>query len=233
MADSNNRRVQIFSETGDCLNQFGQELLKAPWGILTHQESIYVTDCGYNAIFLFNLSDLAMIKRAGKKGSGNEEFNNPGQLAISPNQQLYVADEYNNRIQIMSSELAFHGSIRDAAMTRPVDIKFSQNEMFVLSRYDNPSIHVFGLSGEKSRSLKIKFEGAYFFCLDKHNNFVISDYGGIIRVFSPEGYLLHEIYEHEHETTWLFSPPPSGVAILNTKLVCVFENKNYGLQIFS
>ena len=238
VADASNKRIQIFSQTGDYLNQFSHQHLIMPWGILLHQDSIYVTDLNYQAIFLFKLSDLTMIKRVGKQGTGNEEFNQTRQLAISPNQLLYVADEFNNRLQILSANLAFQGPLTHQTMTHPVDVKFSNNEIFVLSHDDNPCIHVFCLSGEKSRSLVtrgmrgMQVSGAFFFCLDKHNNIVISDYyGENIKVFSPAGDLLHTIGEHGFETGMFDSP--FGIAINNNKLVCISHNTNFGLQIFS
>ena len=239
VADWSNSRIQIFSKTGDYLNQFSHQHLIMPWGILVHQDNIYVTDWGYHAIFLFKLSDLTMIKRVGKEGTGNEKFNQPRQLAISPNQLLYVADQFNNRLQILSANLDFQGSLKHRTMSQPVDVKFSNNEIFVLSRNDNPYIHVFSLSGEKSRSLVtrgetgMQIERAFFFCLDKHNNIVISDYNcDTIKVFSPAGDLLHTVGQRGDEAGMFDSP--FGIAINNNnKLVCVSENKNYGLQIFS
>ena len=235
VADMKNLRIQIFSQTGDYLNQFGQ-LIKS-YGILIHQDNIYVTDI-YHAISLFKLPDLIMIKRVGKRGSGNEEFNDPRQLAISPNQLLYVADEYNNRIQILSANLDFQGSLEHQTMTRPVDVKFSNNEIFVLSHDDNPCIHVFSPSGEKSRSLVTRGEigmqvkRALFFCKDEQNNIVISDYlAHNIKVFSAAGDLLHTIGQRGHGGGMFDSP--FGIAINNNKLVCISQNRNYGLQIFS
>ena len=239
VADRRNSRIQIFSETGECLNQFGDQHLKEPWGILIYQDSIFVTDMGFHAIFRFKLSNLTMIKRVGKKGSGKKEFNLPRQLAISPNQLLYVPDDSNNRLQILSTDLVFQDSLRHPTMTQPVDVKFTNNEMFVLSREDNPCIHVFTLSGEKSRSLvtrggiEMQVSGAYFFCLDVLNNIVISDCSAHdIKVFSPAGDLLHKIGQEGHQAGMFYYP--YGFAILNnTKLVCVSENENFGFQIFT
>ena len=197
VTDRDNSRIQIFSETGECLNQFGDQHLKLPWGILIYQDSIFVTDIALHAIFRFKLSDLTMIKRVGKEGFGNKGFNHPRQLAISPNQLLYVPDQTNNRIQILSTDLDFQGSLRHKTMTKPKDVKFTNNEMFVLSYADNPCIHVFTLSGKKSRSLVtrggrgMQVSGADFFCLDELNNIVISDFlADDIKVFSPAGDLL-------------------------------------------
>ena len=44
VADRLNNRIQIFSEAGVYLNQFGDLHLNRPWGILIHQKNIYVTD---------------------------------------------------------------------------------------------------------------------------------------------------------------------------------------------
>ena len=112
VAEWSNGLIQIFSETGEYLNQFRHEHQKYPWGILIHLDSIYVTDSHYNAIFLFRLSDVSMIKQLGKKGSGSEEFISPRQLAISPSQELYVPDQSNNRLQILSTNLYFQGSLQ-------------------------------------------------------------------------------------------------------------------------
>ena len=230
MADRSNSRIQIFSETGECLNQFGDQHLNQPCGILTYQDSIFVTDMGLDAIFRFKLSDLTMIKQVGKYGSGKKEFNFPRQLAISPNQLLYVPDQFNNRIKILSTDLAFKGSLRHQTMTLPEDVKFTNDEMFVLSYQDNPCIQVFTLSGEKSRYLVtggigMQVSGADFFCLDGLNNIVISDcLAHDIKVFSPAGDLLHKIGQNGHQAG-MFNYP-YGIAILNnTKLVCVSDNK--------
>ena len=123
-------------------------------------------------------------------------------------------------------------------MTRPVDVKFSNNEIFVLSSADNPCIHVFSLSGEKSRTLVtrggigMQVKESYFFCLDGQNNIVISDCSAHnIKVFSPAGDLQHTIGQEGHEAGMFFYP--TGIAINNNKPICLSENPNFGLQILS
>ena len=71
-----------------------------------------------------------------------------------------------------------------------------------------------------------------FFCLNPLNNFVLSDYlSHSIRVFSPEGNLLHTIGREGHQQGMFYRP--TGVAITsNGRLVCVSDNENYCLQIF-
>ena len=71
-----------------------------------------------------------------------------------------------------------------------------------------------------------------FFCLDPLNNFVISDdTTHSIRVFSPEGKLLHTIGREGHRQRMFYQP--QGVAITpNGRLICVLSDGKYGLQIF-
>ena len=73
----------------------------------------------------------------------------------------------------------------------------------------------------------------WFFRLDRNNNIVISDIETYcIRVFSPAGDLLHTIGREGHQQGMFYNP--RGIAITpNGNLVCVSENKNYGLQIYS
>ena len=202
-----NSQILIFSRNGDFIRYFGRKHLLSPWGILIHQDSIYVTDIDHHAIFRFRLPDLKMIKRFGGFGSGREQFYHPSQLAISPSHDLYVTDTYNHRLHIITTDLRCKDIFKHKAMTDPCDVKFSNSEMFVLSTMDNPCIHVFTLSGEKIRSLVTRgYEDgmqvveAWYFCLDGYSNFVISDRGGhTVRVFSPDGHLLHVIVQRNKD----------------------------------
>ena len=76
-------------------------------------------------------------------------------------------------------------------------------------------------------------EFPFFFCLDPLNNFIISDADShSIRVFSPEGNLLHTIGREGYQPGMF--DYPTGVAITpNGRLVCVSWNWNYGLQILN
>ena len=101
----------------------------------------------------------------------------------------------------------------------------------------NPCMLVLTLEGDMLHSLITSGEGMdvlspLFFCFDSLNNFVISDYGShSIRVFSPEGNLLHTIGREGHQPGMFYEP--TGVVVTpNRRLVCVSENENYGLQIF-
>ena len=240
VADMGNSRIQIFSQTGEYIDQFGDQHLINPYGILvdSYNRNIYVTDTVQHAIFQFKSVDFTLINQAGREGSGREEFFSPQQLAMSPNEQVYVADCFNHRVQILSKNLAFQSTLQHETMTAPSDIKFSKDEIFVLSCRDDTCIHIFTLTGQLSRSIITNGVGmqvarAYFFCLDGVNNIIISDYSDHkIKVFSPEGNLIHSIGKRGQQTGML--DKPIGIQLIsNTKLICMSHNKNFGVQLFS
>ena len=117
VTDLQNGLIHIFSQTGDHINHSGDPYLGKPWGVLIYLDNIYVTDISQHTIFLFRLPGLKMVKKVGKIGSGREEFRYPRQLAISPNQHLYVADSHNNRLQIMTTDLEFTNSLQHQTMS--------------------------------------------------------------------------------------------------------------------
>ena len=238
ITDMGNSRVQIFSQIGEYISKFGATYLKFPYGITIQREQAYITDFRHHAIFLFQLPELRMVKKVGQRGSGKEEFNNPCQLAISPNQLIYVADQENNRLQILTTNLTFKDSLQHQTMTLPVDVKFSKNELFVLNSEDNPCIHVFTLLGEKLRSLVTRGNGmqislAFFFCLDGRDNILISHCSSNnIEVFSPEGDLLHKILGYRDGSMMICSP--RGLAVLdNNNLIGVSDSKDFSIIIYS
>ena len=110
--------------------------------------------------------------------------------------------------------------------------------VYVLCPRNNSCLLVLSLEGDKLHSLITCGEGMdvlclLSFCLDPLNNFVLSDYKSqSIRVFSPEGNLLHTIGREGHQLGMFYHPV--GVAVTpNGRIVCVLKNVNYALQIFT
>ena len=137
----------------------------------------------------------------------------------------------------MTQTLKFLKTIEHTSMTRPCDVKLLDNKVFVLS-LNNPCLHVFSQTGEKLRSFitcgqqgnkQVKI--GYYFCFDKQQNILISDYrDNFIKVFSQEGALLHTLghtQEEEKEIT------PMGIVVTNdNKIICSSYNTMFGLYIF-
>ncbi|KAI6656298.1 hypothetical protein LOD99_1121 [Oopsacas minuta] len=180
---------------------------------------------------------MSLVREIGGRGSKSGQFKYPRQLTTDPIGHVFIADSDNNRISVHDTELNHLRNITHQSITRPYDVKVSRDRMYVLCPNNNPCIHVLTLEGDKLHSLITCGQGmdmlrARFFCLDPLNNFIISDEGShTIRVFSPEGNLLHTIGTEGHQQGMLYYP--RGIAITsNRRLVSVSDNKNYSLQIY-
>ena len=237
VANRVNHRVEIFSETGEFFHQLGVGQLSQPWGIAIHGDSLYVSCEGDDTVNKFSLTKLCLVKRIGGEGSDNGQFKYPRQLTTDLIGRVFIADSENNRICIHDPDLNHLRNITHPSMSQSFDVKVSRDRLYVLCPYDNPCMHVLTLEGYMLHSLITLEEGMdllepYFFCLDPLNNFVLSDCDShSIRVFSPEGNLLHRIGREGYEQGMF--QEPMGVAVTpNGRLVCVSWNENHGLQIF-
>ena len=157
-------------------------------------------------------------------------------FTTDPIGRVFIVDTCNKRICIHDPDLNHLRNITHPSMSRPFDVKVSRDRLYVLCPDNNTCLLVLTLEGDKLHSLITCGEGmdvSYptYFCLDPLNNFVLSDYNShSIRVFSPEGNLLHTIGREGHQQGMFYNP--RGVAVTpNGGLVCVSDNRNYGLQI--
>ena len=236
VASHSNHRVETFSETGDFLYQLGVGQLIVPWGIATHGDSVYVS-CWDDTVSKFSLNEMCFIRRIGGKGSNIEQFKNLRQLTTDYIGRVFIADAGNYRICIHDPDLNHLRNITLQSMSSPNDVNVSRERLYVLYPRSNACIQVLNLEGDKLHSIITCGEGMdvscpIFFCLDPLKNFVICDYEShSIRVFSPEGNLLHTIGREEHQPGMLYRP--RGVVVTpNGRLISVSLDEYYGLQIF-
>ena len=234
VANDSNNRVEIFSETGEYICQLGEGQLNKPWGIAIHGDNVYVSSCNDHTVSRFSLTDMSLVRKIGGGGSKDGEFMSPKQLTTDSTGRVFIADTYNYRICIHDPNLNHLYNITLESMSQPTDVKISRDHLYVLCLIINPCILVLTLEGDKLHSLITRGEMSYprfFFCLDPLNNFVISDFRSyLIRVFSPEGNLLHTIGREGHQPGMFYQP--SGVAINPNGRLVSLSNMYYCLRIF-
>ena len=231
------KRVEIFSETGEFISQLCVGQLSYPFGIAIHGDSLYASCEDDHTISQFSLIEMCHVRTIGGEGSNDGQFNSPRQLTTDLIGRVFIADCYYHRICIHNPDLNHLRNITHQSMSGPSDIKVSRDCLYVLCPYNNLCMLVLTLEGDMLHSLITRGKGMdvlcpLFFCFDPLNNFVFSDYEShSIRVFSPECNLLHTIGRKGHRPGMFYYP--AGVAINpNGRLVCVSQNRNYGLQIF-
>jgi len=110
-----------FGPDGNLLTSFGAGMFVFPHGIvLDADDNVWIVDAGVeentkgNQIFKFNQRDELLLElgQPGVRGETNELFNEPSDLAIAPNGDIYVVDGHiaqrsNGRIVHLSPEGEF------------------------------------------------------------------------------------------------------------------------------
>ena len=238
IADSENGRVQIFSENGNFVNEFGKGVFKLPYGVAIDNSLVYVTDWGHNCVFKYKVPQLKHIQRVGGKGSGNFGFNMPREITISGDGKVYVADCNNHRVKVFDKEFETVYHIKHKNLVYPSDIKTKEQLVYVLTSKSEWCIHIFTPNGDYihaflSQGRNSDVMKSRFFCFDSELNFVVSDMEeNNIKIFSKEGELLHTIGDKGILVKTFYQP--QGVAMLpNGKLICISHNYKSVLQIFA
>ena len=231
--------ICVFSMTGEYIGRFCEGQVTQPYGIIMSEDNdVFVTDVGSHCVYKLMLPEFQLVTKVGKKGTSVREFNCPRYLTITTDRSVLVADCNNNRIVVMDTDLKHERFITHQTMTRPADVKVSNNKLYVLSIRDSPCLHVFSLTGEKIRSIITRdYEGnpqvrrCFSFCLDKKQNILMPDtHTGSIMVFSQEGALLHTPGYRQDEDNPM---EPYGIALTdNNKIICTSSPTQFGLHIF-
>ena len=232
VANDFNKRIDIFSETGEFLYHLGLGHVVSPYGVAIHGDSVYVSCKHDHTVSKFSLTEMCLVRRIGGMGSDNGQFKLPIQLTTDPIGRVFIADNINNRICIHDPNL---NHLYNIGLPRPFDVKISDDLLYVLCPFFKSCMYILTLEGKILHRLTpcgYEMENPNFFCLDPLNNFVISDFKShSIRVFSPEGNLLHTIGRRGFEKGMFYKP--TGVAVTpNRRLVCLSMNASHGLQIF-
>ena len=232
--------ISVFTEAGVFLKKISNPHLRSPWGIAIYKDNIYMTDTWKHSIFHFRFlkENVQYLHRSAGKGSGVGLFKQPRKLAVSLEGDIFVADRFNHRIQILNARLQYQRHISHSSMKQPRDVNLTSKEVFVLC-VDSPYIHVFTLAGEKSRSfatcgnIGMQLSNPLFFCFDADENLAITDaLAHYVGIFSQKGTLLYTIGENFRESGLFHSP--QGIALTsNQKLVVLSRNCETPLIVFS
>ena len=236
IADYGNDRVQVMSLQGEFIIGFGLDVVKHPWGISVNKDNIFVTDWGHNSLFKFCKNTLELLNDT--KGSEELQLSVPCGLCIDINGDVFVADRFNDRIVVFSTNLQSESSFGTHKLHSPQDVKLTPDCVVVLD-WSPKCVHLFSRDGDYLSSCISQGEERYslvynprFFCLDVSRNIVISDrYHNCIKIFTQSGELLHSMGREGNKKGDVTLP--RGIAISKSGVIFVVsDNPNYSLQCF-
>ena len=235
IADSNNHRVQVFSGNGEHLFMFSEKM-KEPAGICIFQNKVFVTQLSGNCINMYELEGK-LIKSVGSKGNGEAQFNRPFGLDVSDiNNNIYVCDLDNHRIQILTEELKYHSMLGVDLLVFPRDVKVTRDRVLVLDCGD-PCMFVFNLYHVLTNKLITRgyakqTRNPCCFDIDREYNIIMSDYWNhCVYVFNHEGEQIHKFGKEGQGIGEFYQP--YGIALDNTGHIIVVCDKDTNcLQFF-
>ncbi len=103
VADATNKRIVVLNATtGAVMDTFGQPNLHTPQGVAVDPDTgnVWVSDTSFNRLVEF-AANGTFLQAYGRAGSGQGQFNKPTHVEIDGG-LLYVADTWNDRIQVFS-----------------------------------------------------------------------------------------------------------------------------------
>lgn len=183
VADTWNGRVQVFSNTGSYLMEIGRD--RGLWGPrdvgVDKEGNIYILDTGWCKIEKFD-SKGRYLATFGKKrkgsdepgGKGPVEFWEPFSIKQGPDNNLYILDRRNYRVQVLTTEGKFvrefkvrgwnDAQIVEGCLMEPyIDIDFKNRLIFITDSAKHRVIR-YNLNGTGEKFLDQDIHGVKFIC---------------------------------------------------------------------
>ena len=145
ISSSVKNRVFVFTRKGKKLFELKGHKLCSPYGVAVDKEdSIFVTEEAAHLVSKFS-SDGKFIKSFGRQGGGDGEFDSPKAVKVILN-QVYVCDQKNRRIQVLSVDLEHLTTISLDLQTTDIALG-AQSNLYVVGQGGLPAIHRYDSKG--------------------------------------------------------------------------------------
>ncbi|WP_299767410.1 NHL repeat-containing protein [uncultured Dokdonia sp.] len=195
-----NDEVSVFTN-GEKKTLFLLDSLDAPAGVSSYKQEKAIADFYNNRILYSN--DGKKFISFGKEGKATGDFYYPTDVQITEN-HIWVADAYNNRIQVFDKQGTFLKVIGvDQKMNAATGIFVTSTEVFVTD-FENDRVLVFNHDGVLQQELSkgvekpievIQHQGQLFVSNYRKSELLVFDWKG-----TPEGETHQEdTQDHDHD----------------------------------
>ena len=211
--------------------------LHGAWGIgITSTGHIVVAEANANQVTILT-QDGRKVRSFGAAGGANGQFNYPGGIAIDNDDNIYVADARNNRIQKFRIDGGFVAAVGGQAENRlnlPYGISFNKLDgyLYICDSHNNriqvvntnlEFIKTIGTQGGTTEQLKQPLDAAF----DSKGNIYVADVGNnCVKVFTTAGRYSHTIGANRVKT-------PYGVTVDAAGRVYVVEHTTNQISVFT
>ena len=207
VADNWNHCVKVFDNTAKYLFKFGDESgegkMSYPTGLLIRDNTVFVSY--WHCVLVYQL-DGKFVSRIGSEGSGKLQFNFPWGLSTDEsNNDIYICDSNNHRIQIISENLQYKSEFGKDTLRYPRDIKHYKDNIFILDE-SNSCLHIYNRDLVLQKNVVARGEGQQvisplFFFIDKFGYILISDSASnFILILNSEFEFIHKIFVSHYPT---------------------------------
>jgi DNA-binding beta-propeller fold protein YncE len=190
-------------------------------------------DDGSHAIHVFRVADGSRLRVIGGAGDGPLQFYCPRQVWVASDDFVFVADYGNDRVQVLTPRLDFHGFVGVGQLERPTGVCANDDTIMVaerlahrisvFSRCDGALLRRFGCEGSGDGQLSSPLG----LCLMSRRRVAVADcYNGRVSVFSVEGEFVRHVGVGKLSG-------PTGVACSAFDELVVADNDNNHVVVFS
>ncbi len=130
-----------------------------------------------NSVLELSVADGSLLRVIGGRGKGPQQFNVVCQVCVAPDGFVFVADRYNNRVQVLTPTLDFHAFVGVGQLIRPSGVCATSDIVVVAEgvahciavfvRSDATLLSRFGTAGDGDGQLNWPL-GVCFVSSDRH-----------------------------------------------------------------
>ena len=239
-------RISILNPEGGRMLSFGTRLsddgqFNFPYGVtVDNDDNIYVVEVNNNRVQKFN-PEGNLLAAVGEYGSEELEFIRPAGICFNmSNKQLYVCDQNNYRIQVITTDLTFvrcFGSKGEGTgqFNCPLNVAFDSRNNLYVTDCGNNRVQVFTAEGQFIRAFtdkayRVNLENPYAIAIDSGDTVYVSEsYRNCVNVFSSQGKFITSFGTKGTKDGQYYGI--SGLCIDQNDCIIVSDSSNNRLQI--
>ena len=174
VADYSNNRIKVFREDGTFVRQLGTGEIRFPRSVTVNNKLVYVGELLNHRIAIFTLEGQ-LIRTIGSRGSGPGQFNYPSAVAFSPDGDMYVADQNNQRIQVFNWDGVYQREFGGGQLSFPLDILITADGHVLVADFGNKRVVIFNTTGQIIHSFQVPSK-PYGLAIDHNRDLLVTLY---------------------------------------------------------